>query len=86
MLQVDVGKGMKDGERINFHGEADQSPDMPSGDVVIVLRESNKNFPQFKRKGDDLLMEKTITLQESLCGFKFYIKVSWPRRRCCCCG
>jgi hypothetical protein len=66
-----------------MHGEADQSPDMPSGDVVIVVKETNNNHPHLKRKGscfllllsscaahstpttvgDDLLMEKTITLQ-----------------------
>ncbi len=39
-----------------------------------MLKEVNNNHPQFKRKGDDLLMEKTITLQEALCGFKFHFK------------
>ncbi len=74
VLTVEIEKGMKDGDKVTFSGEADQSPDMPSGDVVIVVRESNKNFPQFKRKGDDLLVDRTITLQESLCGFRLHIK------------
>lgn len=74
VLSVEIDKGMKNGERITFHGEADQSPDIPSGDVVIVLKEVNQNFPQFKRRGDDLLMDHTITLQEALCGFKFHFK------------
>jgi len=74
VLVVDIEKGMKNGEKITFGGEADQSPDIPSGDVVIVVKEVNKNHPEFKRQGDDLIMERTITLQESLCGFKFHFK------------
>lgn len=74
VLSVDIEKGMKEGDKISFHGEADQSPDMPSGDVIIVVKEQNSTFPMFKRRGDDLLMEKTITLQEALCGFRFHFK------------
>lgn len=74
VLCVEIEKGMKNGEKIVFAGDADQSPDIPSGDVIIVVKEVNKNFPQFKRKGDDLLMDKQITLQEALCGFKFHFR------------
>lgn len=74
VLHVEIEKGMRDGEKITFAGDADQSPDMPSGDVIIVVRESNKNFPHFKRKEDDLLVDRTITLQEALCGFKFHLQ------------
>jgi DnaJ family protein A protein 2 len=74
VVTVEIDKGMRSGEKITFAGEADQSPDIPSGDVVIVLKEVNNNFPMFKRKGDDLLMDRTITLQEALCGFRFQFK------------
>ena len=74
VLEVHIEKGMKDGQKVTFHGEADQSPDVMSGDVVIVLRERNSKHPQFKRKGTDLIVVKKITLREALCGFKFPIK------------
>jgi DnaJ family protein A protein 2 len=74
VLTVDIEKGMRNGEKVVFGGDADQSPDIPSGDVIIVVREQNTKHPQFKRKGDDLLMEHTLTLHESLCGFKFHFK------------
>ena len=50
VVTVDIEKGMRNGEKITFAGESDQSPDIPSGDVVIVLRESNNTYPHFKRK------------------------------------
>ena len=39
VLEVHVDKGMKDGQRITFSGEGDQTPGVIPGDVVIVLEE-----------------------------------------------
>ena len=55
VLEVHIDKGMEDGQRITFNGEADQQPGLPPGDIVIVLDE--KDHPTFKRRGADLLME-----------------------------
>ena len=74
VMVVEIEKGMKNGDKVSFGGEADQSPDIPSGDVIIVIKEVNKNHPEFRRQGDDLVMDRTITLQEALCGFKFHFK------------
>lgn len=30
-----------------------------------------KEHPEFKRKGDDLFLERTLSLTEALCGFQF---------------
>jgi DnaJ-class molecular chaperone len=54
-----------------FHGESDEYPDKEPGDVVIVVNE--QPHPVFKRKGADLLMEKEISLLESLTGCDFMI-------------
>ena len=66
-------QGMKHNDKITFSREGDQHPDIKiPGDVVIVLQE--KKHERFERKGQDLVMHKTISLAEALCGFSFPIK------------
>ncbi|KPP69570.1 DnaJ like protein subfamily A member 4-like, partial [Scleropages formosus] len=60
--------GMKDGQKITFHGEGDQEPGLEPGDVVIVL--DQKEHPTFQRQDDNLIMKMEIKLVEALCGFK----------------
>jgi DnaJ family protein A protein 2 len=71
VLEVVVEKGMQNGQRITFPGEADEAPDTVTGDIVFVLQQ--KEHPKFKRKGDDLFVEHTLTLTEALCGFQFIL-------------
>eukprot|EP00249_Psilotum_nudum_P014406 c24805_g1_i1 orf=279-1541(-) len=71
VLEVHVEKGMQHGQKIKFPGEADEAPDTISGDIVFVLQA--KEHPKFKRKGDDLFVEHTLSLTEALCGFQFVI-------------
>lgn len=66
--QVNVDKGMRDGQKITFRGEGDQEPGVEPGDIVLVLKA--RDHPKFQRHGNDLVMKKTITLTEALCGFK----------------
>ncbi|PWA30531.1 hypothetical protein CCH79_00015260, partial [Gambusia affinis] len=68
ILEVHIDKGMKDGQKITFHGEGDQEPGLEPGDVVIVL--DQKEHPLFQRQGDDLVMKMNIKLAEALCGFR----------------
>lgn len=67
VLEVNIEKGMKHGEKIKFRGEADELPNTIAGDVVFVVQE--KDHEQFKRKGADLVVEIDLQLSESLCGF-----------------
>lgn len=46
-------------------------PDTITGDIVFVLQQ--KEHPKFKRKGDDLFFEHTLSLVEALCGFHFVL-------------
>jgi len=71
ILEVEILKGMKNGEKIYFYGEADEYPGVTPGDIVIILTEKNDKHPEFTRKESDLCYKKTITLAESLTGFKF---------------
>jgi len=63
-----VEKGMQDGEKIILHGEGDQEPGIPPGDIIIVMDE--KPHPVFKRVHTDLIINMDLELVEALCGFQ----------------
>jgi len=67
VLGVHIQKGAPDGHRVHFREMADEHPGQDTGDVVFVVKE--QEHPEFKRKGADLFVERTITLVEALCGF-----------------
>merc|ERR1719324_1159962 len=71
-LEVHIPKGAPDGHKIHFSEKADEIPDGEAGDVVFVLQE--QAHPEFKREGDDLYIERTISLTEALCGFSMELK------------
>ncbi|XP_042329227.1 dnaJ homolog subfamily A member 4 isoform X2 [Sceloporus undulatus] len=68
IIEMHIDKGMKDGQKLVFHGEGDQEPNLEPGDVIIVL--DQKDHPIFQRRSHDLLMKMKIQLTEALCGFK----------------
>lgn len=72
ILEVQVDKGMKDGQKVTFRGEGDQQPGVETGDVIIVLQQQPHN--RFTRQGDDLHMNLSIGLTEAICGFKIPIQ------------
>ncbi|XP_051237900.1 dnaJ homolog subfamily A member 4 [Dicentrarchus labrax] len=72
ILEVNIDKGMKDGQRITFNGEGDQEPGLEPGDVIIVL--DQKDHPVFQRQGENLVMRLDIKLAEALCGFRKIIR------------
>ncbi|KAH9627417.1 hypothetical protein KSS87_012067 [Heliosperma pusillum] len=69
VLEVVVEKGMQPTQKITFAGEADEAPDMITGDIVFVIQ--LKDHSKLKRKGVDLFYEHTLSLTEALCGFRF---------------
>jgi len=71
-LDVHIPKGAPDQHKINFSEKADEIPDGEAGDVIFVLNE--QPHPEFKRRGDDLYIERTISLAEALCGFQMELK------------
>lgn len=71
LLEVYVDPGMENGQKITFRGEADEEPGAEPGDVVVALRQ--EEHPVFKRKGNNLIMEKEVELVEALCGFHFVV-------------
>ncbi|KAL3622308.1 hypothetical protein CASFOL_033719 [Castilleja foliolosa] len=71
VLKVVVEKGMQHCQMIKFPGLANEAPDTVTGDAVCVLLQNQ--HPKFKRKGDDLFLEHTLTLTEAQCGFQFTV-------------
>ena len=71
VLEVIMEKGMQNGQKITFPGEADEAPDTITGDIVFVLQQ--KEHHKFKRKAEDLYVEHTLSLTEALCGFQFVL-------------
>jgi len=72
VLNVHVDKGMQEGQRITFAGEADQAPNTVAGDVIFVIE--TKEHPRFQRKGDDLFYQAKINLVTALAGGEFSIE------------
>lgn len=71
-LIVQIEKGMKDGQEIIFARESEQSPDYMPGDVIFVLKQSPHST--FKRDGNDLHTDLTISLKEAITGFSKRIR------------
>lgn len=71
VLEVYIEKGMMHNQKISFREEGDQLPDIIPGDVVLVIQQEEHKL--FKRDGNDLIVEKQITLLEALIGTKFII-------------
>jgi DnaJ family protein A protein 2 len=71
ILDLWISPGMTNNEKIRFREKADEAPGTTPGDVIVVLE--LEEHPYFKRRNNDLLYEKEITLVEALTGFEFYI-------------
>jgi DnaJ family protein A protein 2 len=71
VLEVYVDKGMRHDEKVVFRNKADEKPNMEAGNLNFIIQE--KQHEVFKRKGADLLITKTLSLNEALCGFEWKI-------------
>lgn len=71
VLQVHVPPGAPDGHKIVFQGKADERPGAETGNVIFIVKE--QQHKDFKRRGADLFVERTISLVEALCGFEIEV-------------
>lgn len=39
VLEVHITKGMRNGQKITFHGEADEAPGLAPGDIIFIVEE-----------------------------------------------
>lgn len=66
ILEVQIKKGWKEGTKITFPKEGDQTPTNIPADVVFVLKD--KSHPVFRRDGSDIVYPARISLRDALCG------------------
>jgi len=71
LLEVYITAGMETGQKLTFRGEADDTPGMETGDVVVVLQQ--RAHAVFERDGDDLKTTVRVPLVEALSGAVFQI-------------
>ena len=68
---ISVPMGAENGEVILLSNRGNETGDGTRGDVKVTF--IVEEHPVFKRNGLDILLEKSITLKEALCGFVFDI-------------
>ena len=72
MISTTITRGMKNNDKIVLNGEGDHHPDIDiPGNVILILKQ--KKHVLFTRDGNNLILQKTISLKEALCGTQFNI-------------
>ncbi|KAK1803098.1 hypothetical protein P4O66_021629 [Electrophorus voltai] len=66
ILTVEVKKGWKEGTKVTFPREGDETPTNIPADIVFVVRD--KPHPLFRRDGSDIIYPARVSLKEALCG------------------
>lgn len=66
ILTIEVKPGWKEGTKITFEKEGDQSPGKIPADITFVIRD--KPHPLFKRDGANLVYTSKVPLRDALCG------------------
>lgn len=71
VIEVQIDKGVPNGHKLSYHGEADEEPGVLPGDLIVQIQE--KEHSLYKRKKADLILHKKISLREALTGYAFTI-------------
>jgi DnaJ-class molecular chaperone len=71
-IYVPVPKGMDEGELIVLKDKGNVLNEHCKGDIKIIIKIENNT--SFQRVGLDLILPKTISIKEALCGFTFELK------------
>jgi DnaJ-class molecular chaperone len=71
-VYVTVPKGIDEGEIIVLRDRGNVAREDCKGDIKLFIKVENDT--EFKRSGLDLILEKTISVKEALCGFTFELK------------
>nr|XP_015221014.1 PREDICTED: dnaJ homolog subfamily B member 5 isoform X1 [Lepisosteus oculatus] len=66
ILNIVIKRGWKEGTKITFPKEGDETPDNIPADIAFLLKD--KAHPHFKRDGSNIVYTAKISLKEALCG------------------
>jgi len=72
VLTIDIKKGWKEGTKITFHNEGNESPGYSAGDIIFKIKEMS--HAHLKREGNDLVFNAEISLSEALNGGTVKVK------------
>jgi DnaJ-class molecular chaperone len=72
LIDVQIERGMRNGESVNFPRMAEQRPGILPGAMIFNLKAMK--HPKFERKGDDLHMNMQVSLREALLGWEQTIR------------
>jgi DnaJ-class molecular chaperone len=70
-MYINIPTGIDDNEIIVLKDQGHTVNEKCRGDIKIIIQLKNETV--FKRQGLDLVIKKTISLKEALCGFSFEI-------------
>lgn len=71
-LYISIPKGIDENEMIIIENKGNSINENCKGDVKVFIKIINNT--EFERIGLDLLIKRTISLKEALCGFQFELK------------
>ncbi|XP_057202134.1 dnaJ homolog subfamily B member 1a isoform X3 [Triplophysa rosa] len=66
ILTVDIKRGWKEGTKITFPKEGDETPTNIPADIVFVVKDKAHSY--FRRDGSDIVYSVKISLKDALCG------------------
>ncbi|KAA0705244.1 DnaJ -like protein subfamily B member 1 [Triplophysa tibetana] len=66
ILTVDIKRGWKEGTKITFPKEGDETPTNIPADIVFVVKDKAHSY--FQRDGSDIVHSVKISLKDALCG------------------
>lgn len=66
-IEVQIERGMRDGEQVPFLRMGEQRPGMLPGAIIFILKTQKDS--KFVRKGNDLHLDMVVTLREALLGW-----------------
>ncbi len=65
-INLTIPAGIKDGQRLRVHGRGESVLGRPSGNLYVKIK--IQPHPTFTRQGDDLYLDKEVTLTKALLG------------------
>lgn len=72
VIEIEIEKGMKNGQKILFHGEGNQLPEAEVGDVIVLVHQQAHD--RFTRQDKNLYMDVKLDITQALCGFSLVIQ------------
>ncbi|XP_005998992.1 dnaJ homolog subfamily B member 4 isoform X2 [Latimeria chalumnae] len=66
ILTIEIKRGWKEGTKITFPREGDETPNTIPADIVFIIKD--KPHSRFKRDGSNIVYPARISLREALCG------------------